>query len=127
MARNSYPAKAGAGRMERFDVSVFSRSRAPLIFAHRGASGDLPENTLASFREAVRQGADGVELDLQLTADDRLVAAHDRSLRRVSGHSVTVEDTAFHVLRHLSASRRVPSFGRIVIPSLDEICDAPAQ
>jgi glycerophosphoryl diester phosphodiesterase len=81
-----------------------------LILAHRGASGDSPENTLASFREAIRQRADGIELDLQLTSDGRFVAVHDRSLRRVSGHSVVVEDTAFHALRHLAA-----------IPSLEEI------
>jgi glycerophosphoryl diester phosphodiesterase len=112
--------------MEGFDVSVFSWSRTPLIFAHRGASAELPENTLSSFREAVRQRADAVEIDLQLTADDRLVAAHDSSLRRVSGHTVVVEDTAFHVLRHLSVSRKFPSSRRIVLPSLEEVFDALA-
>lgn len=72
----------------------------------------------------MKQGADAVELDLQLTADDRLVAVHDRSLRRVSGHTVLVEDTAFHVLRHLSVSRRFPASRRIVLPSVEEIFDA---
>ena len=104
-------------------MSVFSRSRAPLIFAHRGASGSLPENTLASFREAVRQGADALEIDLQLTADGRFVAAHDRSLRRVSGHSVPVEETAFGVLRHLSVTHGFPASSRIVLPSLEEVLD----
>jgi glycerophosphoryl diester phosphodiesterase len=49
---------------------------------------------------------------------------HDRSLRRVSGHTVVVEDTAFHVLRHLSVSREFPSSRRIVLPSLEEIFEA---
>lgn len=104
-------------------MSLFSRHRAPLLFAHRGASADFPENTLASFREAVRQGCDAIELDLQLTADGRFVAAHDRNLRRVSGHEVVVEDTAFHVLRHLNVSRRFPGSGRMVVPSLEEVFD----
>ncbi len=122
--RKSYPVAARADRMKTFHVSVFARNREPLIFAHRGASGELPENTLASFREAARQGADAIEIDLQLTSDDRLVAAHDRSLRRVSGHTVVVEDTAFHVLRHLSVSRRFPAARRMVLPSIEEIFEA---
>jgi glycerophosphoryl diester phosphodiesterase len=110
--------------MKTTHVTVFARNRAPYLFAHRGASGEMPENTLASFREAARQGADAIEIDLQLTADGRLVAAHDRSLERVSGHSVLVEDTAFGVLRHLSVSRRFPASGRIVLPTIEEIFDA---
>ncbi len=105
-------------------MSFFSRNRAPFLLAHRGASGETPENTLASFLEAVRQRADAIELDLQLTSDGHFVASHDRNLRRVSDHAVVVEDTAFHVLRHLSVSRRFPGSRRLVIPSLEEIFDA---
>lgn len=47
------------------------------IIAHRGASGDRPENTVAAFTEAVRQGADGVELDVRPTADRHLIVSHD--------------------------------------------------
>ena len=43
------------------------------IIAHRGASGDHPEHTLAAYEEAVAQGADGVECDIRLTADGHLV------------------------------------------------------
>ena len=96
----------------------------PLIFAHRGASGELPENTLAGFREAMRQRADAIEIDIQLTSDGHFVSSHDRNLGRVSGHTVVVEDTAFHVLRHLSVARRFPALGRVVIPSIEEIFDA---
>lgn len=48
-----------------------------LVIAHRGASRDEPENTLAAFRRAGVVGADGVELDVRRTADDRLVVHHD--------------------------------------------------
>lgn len=49
----------------------------PLVIAHRGASGDEPENTLAAFRRAIELGADYVEFDVQATRDGELVVAHD--------------------------------------------------
>ncbi|MEZ5383015.1 MAG: glycerophosphodiester phosphodiesterase [Microthrixaceae bacterium] len=52
----------------------------PIIIAHRGASADQPENSLAAFREAGEQGADGVELDVRLTIDEQLVLSHDHRL-----------------------------------------------
>jgi glycerophosphoryl diester phosphodiesterase len=54
-----------------------SGPRRPLILAHRGASRDHPENTVAAFRGAVEQRADGVELDVRLAADGSLVVHHD--------------------------------------------------
>lgn len=50
-----------------------------LVWAHRGASGYAPENTLEAFRKAVEMGADGVELDVQLTKDGELVVIHDET------------------------------------------------
>jgi glycerophosphoryl diester phosphodiesterase len=50
------------------------------IIAHRGASAVEPENTVAAFRRAVADGADGIELDVRRTADDRLVVHHDARL-----------------------------------------------
>lgn len=47
------------------------------VIAHRGASADRPENTLEAFGEAIRQGADGVELDVRRAADGALVVRHD--------------------------------------------------
>jgi glycerophosphoryl diester phosphodiesterase len=55
------------------------------IIAHRGASWNAPENSLAAIREALAQGADAVELDLQQTADGELVLIHDRDYLRVAG------------------------------------------
>lgn len=55
-------------------------ARTPLIIAHRGASGEAQENTLAAFRLAVRQGADGAELDVHASRDHRLVVHHDPEL-----------------------------------------------
>jgi len=55
----------------------------PLVLGHRGASADAPENTLAAFRLAMDQGADGVELDVWRCATGEAVVAHDEDARRV--------------------------------------------
>ena len=54
------------------------------IFAHRGASGYAPENTLEAFALAVSQKADGIELDVQLTRDGVPVVIHDETIDRVT-------------------------------------------
>src|SRR5437867_6585802 len=56
----------------------------PLLIAHRGASGYAPEHTLAAYELAIRQGADFVEQDLQLTKDDVLICLHDPDLARTT-------------------------------------------
>jgi glycerophosphoryl diester phosphodiesterase len=55
-------------------------TQGPLIIAHRGASRERPENTLAAFRRAVELGADGIELDLHRTTDGVIVVHHDATL-----------------------------------------------
>ncbi len=57
----------------------------PLVIAHRGASAEKPENTLAAFRRALALGADGLELDVQVTRDGVPVVFHDATLRRLTG------------------------------------------
>lgn len=56
----------------------------PLVFAHRGASADLPEHTLAAYLRALADGADGLECDVRMTRDGHLVCVHDRRLDRTS-------------------------------------------
>jgi glycerophosphoryl diester phosphodiesterase len=58
--------------------------RHPLVIAHRGASEEEPEHTLAAYRRAFDHGADGVECDVRLTADHHLVCVHDRRVNRTS-------------------------------------------
>lgn len=57
----------------------------PLIIAHRGASAERPENTLAAFRRALALDADGIELDVHVTRDGVPVVFHDPSLHRLTG------------------------------------------
>ncbi|GAA1928332.1 glycerophosphodiester phosphodiesterase [Streptomyces sodiiphilus] len=54
------------------------------VIAHRGASEDAPEHTLAAYRKALQDGADGLECDVRLTADGHLVCVHDRRVNRTS-------------------------------------------
>jgi glycerophosphoryl diester phosphodiesterase len=56
-----------------------------LVYAHRGAAAELPENTLPSFRRALELGADALETDVHLTADGEIVATHDEDAFRVAG------------------------------------------
>ena len=65
------------------------------IYAHRGASGYAPENTLRAFALAADMGADGVELDVQISKDGRLVVFHDDELSRLTGFTGSVADYTY--------------------------------
>ncbi len=71
----------------------------PWILGHRGAAADAVENTLTSFALALRQGADGIELDVQLSRDGTLFVFHDWTLERLAGDSRAVEALAASDLR----------------------------
>src|SRR5690242_8830167 len=73
------------------------------LVGHRGASHDAPENTVASFREAWRQGADAAELDVHLTKDGRLVVIHDGDAKRTTGSPLKVREATLAELRRLDA------------------------
>jgi glycerophosphoryl diester phosphodiesterase len=73
----------------------------PLVLGHRGASADAPENTLAAFRLAMEQGADGVELDAWCCATGEVVVAHDDETRRVAGADLRITDAPLGALRAL--------------------------
>lgn len=94
-----------------------------MVWAHRGASEYAPENTLVSFEKAAEMGADGVELDVQLTSDGELVVAHDESLERVSDGSGWIKDHTLAELRRLNFNRTHPEYETARIPLLDEVYD----
>ncbi|MBR4080640.1 MAG: glycerophosphodiester phosphodiesterase [Clostridia bacterium] len=88
-------------------------------YAHRGLWNDeLPENSLAAFRSAVEHGF-GIELDVQLTADDQLVVFHDNTLERMCGVPGKVTDKTLAELRTLRLNGT-----EHVIPTFDEVLDA---
>ncbi|GFO56119.1 glycerophosphoryl diester phosphodiesterase [Geomonas sp. Red276] len=73
----------------------------PLIIGHRGASAEAPENTLASFRLAFQEGADGIEADFQLTRDREIVCLHDAGTGRTAGIDLAVAGSTLAELRRL--------------------------
>lgn len=95
---------------------------AQMVIAHRGASHDAPENTLSAFRLAWQQGADGVEGDFYLTADNQIVCIHDRNTKRTAGTRLEVETSTLAELRELEyGAWKDPQFEGEPIPTLDDV------
>ncbi len=93
------------------------------IIAHRGASQDAPENTMAAFRLAWERGADGAEFDLHMTRDGRAAVIHDDTTLRTAGRSGRVKDQTMDELRQLDAGlwkdmkwrgERIPEFSEVL-------------
>ena len=91
-----------------------------LVWGHRGTSGYAPENTMAAFEKAVELGADGIELDVQLTKDGELVVIHDETIDRVSDGSGWVKDYAYAKLIKHNFNRTHPEYEHAQIPTLEE-------
>jgi glycerophosphoryl diester phosphodiesterase len=90
----------------------------PLVIGHRGASALEPENSLAAFARAARDGADGVELDVLCCATGDVVVFHDDDLARLAGRPVRVAD------RSLAELRAVTLTSGARIPTLEEALEA---
>lgn len=97
------------------------------VWAHRGASGwDVqyaPENTMPAFQKAVEMGADGIELDVQLTKDGQIVVIHDETIQRVSDGEGWVKDFTLQELQTFSFSKTHPEYGFVAIPTLEEFLE----
>src|SRR5256885_5747813 len=103
----------------------FNRTGRPLLWAHRGASAEAPENTLAAFSLALAQDADGVELDAQRCASGEVVVVHDESLTRTTGLGTLVTDAPYSVIRTLDAGAwKSARFRGERIPLLAETLEA---
>lgn len=76
---------------------------APLIIAHRGSSATAPENTLAAFRQAIEDGADGLEFDVRLTRDGIPVVFHDATLKRIAKKNVRLLQITSNELQTIDA------------------------
>jgi len=93
----------------------------PYVMAHRGNRVACPENTLASFRRALEDGADILETDLHVSADGTFVCIHDGTLERTTDGRGAVEARTLPELKALSASCGRPEFAAERIPTLAEI------
>ena len=72
-------------------------------YAHRGASGNYPENTMIAFERGIALGATGIETDVQMTKDGKLVLIHDEKLKRTTGVNALVADVQSEELLRLDA------------------------
>ena len=86
----------------------------PLFIAHRGASAEAPENTLAAFRRALALGADGIELDVQVTRDGVPMVFHDTTLARLTGRPGRIAQFTRRELREFQVRGEA-------IPALTEV------
>ncbi|WP_349407691.1 glycerophosphodiester phosphodiesterase [Pseudalkalibacillus sp. SCS-8] len=92
------------------------------IFAHRGSSKSAPENTMAAFRKALEEKADGIELDVQLSKDKVPVIIHDESLKRTTGTKGFVGEYTVEELKRLDAGKWFSQkFKGEKIPTLEEV------
>jgi glycerophosphoryl diester phosphodiesterase len=95
-----------------------------LRIAHRGASGECPENTMAAFRRAIEQSAGMIECDLQLTADGHVVVCHDWTVDRTTGARGRVSELTLDEIRSLDAgSWRGDRFAGERVPTLEELLE----
>jgi glycerophosphoryl diester phosphodiesterase len=88
------------------------------IWAHRGARAEAPENTLPAFELALAQGADGVEFDVQLTADGNVVVIHDETVGRTTDGTGPVVGFTLAELQGLDAAAGFPGYAGVQIPTL---------
>ena len=91
------------------------------IFGHRGYSGKYPENTLKAFEMAVEMGADGIELDVQMSKDGQLVVIHDEMIDRTSNGKGWVKDYTYEELLTFNFNQLYPEMGWMKIPLLSEV------
>ena len=105
--------------------AMLTKLTRPYIFAHRGASAHAPENTLAAFELAFRQGAQAIEFDVKLTADRQVIIHHDRTLERTTNGSGPVAEHTLAELRALDAGGWFSEQYRgEKIPTLEEVFEA---
>ena len=92
-----------------------------LVLAHRGASGYAPENTMPAFEKAIEMGADGFELDVQMTKDGEIVVIHDETIDRTSDGKGWVKDYTLEELRKFNYNRTHKEYEHADIPTMREV------
>jgi len=94
-----------------------------VIIAHRGSHINVPENTLAAYENAIKEGADYVEVDLRTTKDGHLVIMHDESVTKMTGKKGLIKDLSYNEIRDLkikpvnekdTTTYRIPDFASVL-------------
>lgn len=94
-----------------------------VVIAHRGSHLNVPENTLAAYESAIKEGADYVEIDLRTTKDGHLVIMHDASIARMKGKKTLIKDLKYSEIKDLklkpkrkedTTTYRIPDFKSVL-------------
>jgi len=110
------------GEWEESVVNAWRKGKRFLVFAHRGASGTCPENTMAAFERAIELGANGIETDVHLTRDGRLVLIHDATLDRTTGEPGVIRELDFDQIREKDAGAWFGTeFRGQKVPAMEEL------
>ncbi|MFC4023372.1 glycerophosphodiester phosphodiesterase [Oceanobacillus longus] len=100
------------------------------VYGHRGSMGNYPENTLLGFHEAIRQGVDGLELDVHMTKDGEIVVIHDETLDRTTDGTGFIKDLTLNEIKQYSAGSKYEYFTKFdaswsaeKVPTLKEVLE----
>jgi glycerophosphoryl diester phosphodiesterase len=120
-----FPGMLFAGFVLSFSsLCIHAGEEAPKFIAHRGASADAPENTMAAFQLAWEQGADGIEADFFLSADGQVVCIHDKNTKKTGSGNLEVGKSTLAQLRSIEyGAWKNPKFKGEPIPILADVLD----
>ena len=105
-------------------IQAFLEADRPMVIAHRGFSGQAPENTLVAIEKAIELGADMVEIDVTLTADGHVVVIHDETLERTTDGSGPVLETSLEAMQLLDAGSWFDErFAGEKVPTLSQVLE----
>lgn len=88
-----------------------------IIIGHRGAKGLAPENTITAIKRGIIEGVDGIEFDVRVTKDGKLILLHDDSFQRTCGISKKVDELALEQIKKIRTYENEP------IPTLEQVLD----
>ena len=91
------------------------------VMGHRGSPTLVTENTIASFKKAIDQGVDGLELDIRLSRDNQVVIFHDIDLKRLSNRTELISDLSLAELQTVILNKQENQTEETYIPSLNDI------
>ena len=97
------------------NTQSFYLKERPVVFGHRGSPTYAVENTLASFKKAIKQGADGLEFDVRCTKDKKLIIFHDKDLFRLTAQNIKIKSLT------LPEIKKIKLKGQESIPEIDDI------
>ncbi len=103
-------------------TGVIAQTKSVVAISHRGEHLHHPENTIPAFEEAIRVGADFIEVDVRTTADGKLVLSHDDTLDRCTNGAGPVAKMTFEEIERLDAGiKKGPEFKGTRVPTFDEV------